>query len=83
VRVEIDGRAITQTVKPKGVKSDGASVGELRVPLAPGPHRIAVSVATGPDAAGARPTWSGQVEARSGRIAVLSYEPGHGFEFEP
>jgi ferredoxin/coenzyme F420-reducing hydrogenase delta subunit len=83
VRVEIDGRAITQTVKPKGVKSDGASAGELRLPLAPGPHQIAVGVATGPDADGPESKWTGQFEARPGRIAVLSYEPGHGFEFEP
>lgn len=83
VRVEIDGQVREQTVRPKGLQADGASAGELRVTLAPGPHRIAVSVVTSPDAAGVPVTWSGQVEARPGRIAVLSYEPGHGFELEP
>lgn len=32
----------------KGLKSDGASVGEMRVPLTPGPHEVTVRLLTQP-----------------------------------
>jgi ferredoxin/coenzyme F420-reducing hydrogenase delta subunit len=83
VRIAIDGQAMEQTVKPKGVKSDGLSVGEIRLPLGPGRHRVEVGLATGPGRDAPVQSWSAPIEARPGRVAVLSYDPVHGFEFEP
>jgi ferredoxin len=83
VRVTVDGTTQEQTYRPKGLKSDGASVGELRLPLSPGIHRVSIAIATTPDPAVPPRTWSGEVEARQGRLAVLSYAPDHGFEWEP
>jgi hypothetical protein len=83
VRLEVDGRATDHVFRPKGFKSDGLSVGELRVPLAPGRHSIAVSIATSVDPAAPRPSWSAEIETRPRRLTVLSYEPSHGFQFAP
>ncbi|MBI2516240.1 MAG: cytochrome b N-terminal domain-containing protein [Opitutae bacterium] len=83
VWLEIDGRSEEHTYQPKGFKSDGASVGELRVLLTPGRHRIAVRVATLRDPAAARQTWSAEIDAQSGRLAVLSLDGNRGFEFAP
>jgi hypothetical protein len=83
VRVEVDGRAHEQVFRPKGWKADGASVGELRVPLSPGSHRVAVAVATSADGAVAPLTWSSTVNAVRRRITVLSYDAGSGFKLEP
>lgn len=83
VSVEVDGRAARQLFRPKGLKSDGASVGEWRVPLAPGVHRITVSVASGEAANAPRQDWTGEVEAAEGRLVVLSFDPAMGFQLEP
>lgn len=82
VRVEVDGRVVEHVFRPKGIKSDGASVGELRVPLAPGPHRVVVSVATSTKAAAVPVTWRGEIDARHRELTVLSFEGGRGFELE-
>ena len=83
VRVAVDGKTQEQTYRPKGLQSDGASVGELRVPLSPGIHRISVAVATTPDPATPTRAWAGEVEAKEGRLSVLTYAADHGFELEP
>lgn len=83
VRLEVDGRAQEHVFRPKGLKSDGSSVGELRVPLTSGPHQVKVSVATSPDSAVAPRTWAAEVQARPRRLTVLSYEAGPGFQLEP
>jgi ferredoxin/coenzyme F420-reducing hydrogenase delta subunit len=83
VQIEVDGRAQEHVYRPKGFKSDGASVGELRVPLTPGPHRITVSVATQRDPGAARRTWTAEVNAQPDRLAVLSLDGNRGFEFAP
>jgi hypothetical protein len=83
VQLEVDGHVHEHVFQPKGFKSDGLSVGEMRVPLAAGPHVVAVSIATSVDPAAARPTWSAEIQARPRRLTVLSYEPGHGFQFAP
>ena len=83
VQVAVDGRIQEHVYRPKGFKSDGASVGELRVPLTPGAHRITVRVATNPDPAATRQTWSAEVDARPRRLSVLSLDASHGFEFVP
>lgn len=83
VRLTVDGAAQEQVFRPKGLQSDGASIGELRLPLAPGAHRIAVSLATREGADAPRTEWSGEVVARRGRLVVLAFEPGTGFRLEP
>lgn len=79
VRLEVDGEVQEHVFQPKGLKSDGASVGELRVPLTPGTHRVAVSLVTGV----ATQQWQAEVVAQARRLTVLTYEPGHGFRLEP
>ena len=79
VRIEVDGVVQEHVFQPKGLKSDGASVGELRVPLTPGAHRLAVSLVTG----AATQQWQAEIVAQARRLTVLSYEPGHGFRLEP
>jgi ferredoxin len=83
VRLEVDGRGQEHSFRPKGLKSDGASVGELRVPLAPGRHQITVSLTTSPDANVAGEVWSAPIVAEPRRLTVLTYEAGHGFQLEP
>ena len=81
VRIEVDGRAQERVFQPKGFKSDGASVGEMRVPLAPGAHRVKVSLAT---SSAARPqNWAGEIQAQPRRLIVLSSEAGGGFQLMP
>ena len=83
VQVIVDGRTQEHVFRPKGFKSDGASVGELRVLLTPGPHQIEVSVATQRDPGIPRQIWTAEVTAVPGRLAVLSLEANRGFEFAP
>lgn len=80
IRLEIDGRMQEHVFRPKGFKSDGASVGELRTPLVPGTHHVHVTVITGP---GSEPhIWSGEVIARERRLNVLTYASTQGFLLE-
>ncbi len=83
VQLDVDGRTQVHVFRPKGFKSDGASVGELRLPLTPGRHRVTVSVATARNPDAARQTWSAEIDAQLGRLAVLSLEGNRGFEFSP
>jgi ferredoxin len=78
VRLEVDGVVQEQVFQPKGLKSDGASVGELRVALTPGAHRVAVSLVTGESSQ----QWQAEVVPQARQLTVLSYEPGHGFRLE-
>jgi hypothetical protein len=83
VQLVVDGSAKEQSYKPKGFKSDGESVGEWRVVLSPGQHRITVSIATRSDPQKPRQTWSAEVLAQPGRLSVLSLNANQGFEFAP
>lgn len=82
IRVELDGAVQEHVFRPKGLKSDGASVGELRLPLTPGTHRLTLSLTTSADPAAPHQTWSGEILATAGRLFVVSYEPGPGFKVE-
>jgi ferredoxin len=83
VQITVDGRVRDQIFRPKGFKSDGFSVGELRMPLTPGAHRVAVSVATHLDPAAPRQNWTAEVKAVPGHLIVLTLEANRGFQFEP
>jgi len=83
VQVVVDGRAVEQVFQPKGFKSDGFSVGEVRAVLTPGRHQVAVSVATHPAPNAPRQTWSAEINARPGRLTVLTLEANRGFQLEP
>lgn len=83
IRLEVDGRAQDHTFRPKGFKSDGTSVGELRVSLAPGPHHVTVSIGTSISPSAQPQTWEATITAEARRLKVLSYEPAHGFQLEP
>ena len=83
VQLDVDGRREEHTFRPKGFTSDGASVGELRVLLTPGPHRVSVHVATHADPTAPRQTWTAEVHARPGRLSVLTLDSNRGFEFVP
>jgi ferredoxin len=81
VQLSVDGRVEEYVFRPKGLQSDGASIGELRVPLAPGVHDVSIAVRTG--AAGAPPAlWRESVVTEAGQLVVISYEPGTGFTRE-
>ncbi|RFC50205.1 MAG: Cytochrome b subunit of the bc complex/Heterodisulfide reductase [Verrucomicrobia bacterium] len=83
VQVVVDGRGEERVFYAKGFKSDGFSVGEVRAVLTPGLHQVSVSVAThaGPNAP--RQTWSAGINARPGRLTVLTLEANRGFQLEP
>lgn len=83
VRVEVDGRMQERVFQPKGLKSDGASVGEMRVLLAPGAHRVVISVTTRREAGAPTRTWDGEIRAIPGRLTVLTLEAGGAFQLEP
>ena len=83
VRLEVDGRNEQRVYRPKGLQSDGASVGEWRVPLTSGRHRITVSVAAGEVADAPRQDWSAEIDSLPGRLVVLSFDSTGGFQLEP
>ena len=83
VRLEVDGRGGQQVFRPKGLKSDGVSVGEWRVPLTPGRHRVAVSVATSEAPGAPRQVWTAEIDAVPARLVVLAFDPAGGFQLEP
>jgi len=83
VELTVDERTSRQVYQPKGLKSDGTSVGEWRVPLTPGPHRVAVTVATGETPDAPRQTWTAEINAVEGRLVVLAFESASGFRLEP
>ncbi len=83
VRLELDGHAEEHVFQPKGFKSDGASIGELRRPLAVGAHTLRLSVSTAPGAESAAQVWEVSFTAEPGRLVVISFEPGTGFRREP
>jgi ferredoxin/coenzyme F420-reducing hydrogenase delta subunit len=83
VRLVVNGRVEEHVYRAKGFKSDGVSVGELRVPLAAGTHEVAVSIATGGNPAAPPANWSAKIHVRPRRLTVLSYEPGQGFRLLP
>ncbi len=83
ITIEVDGVAQEHIIQPKGFKSDGASIGELRLPLTPGPHRLALGLATRPGKDAPRLTWSGDVIAERGRLVVFTFDTGAGFSREP
>ncbi len=83
VRVIVDGISQEGIYEPKGLKSDGVSVGELRVPLEPGMHEIAVEVLTSTKDDTTPLTWTANIEVEERRIQVLSYEMGSGFSYKP
>ena len=83
IRLEVDGRIAERTFHPTGIQSDGASVGEWRVPLAPGRHRVTVKIDTGEAAEIPAQTWTAEVDARPARLIVLAFEATGGFQFEP
>lgn len=82
VRLAIDGVEQEHVFRPKGLKADGASIGEIRLPLAPGPHRIEIALATRPGADGPTQRWQQEIVAAPARLVVVSYEPGAGFRLE-
>ncbi len=83
IRLTVDGRTQEHVFRPKGFKSDGSSVGEIRIPLSPGPHSVTVSLATSSAAAAPPQTWTAEIQTRARHLKVLNYEPGRGFELEP
>ncbi len=83
VQIVVDGQTREQVFQPKGFKSDGFSVGELRVPLTPGAHRVAVTVATHIDPSAPRQTWTADVTAIHGHLTVLTLDANRGFQLEP
>lgn len=84
VRLEVDGRAEEHTIRPKGLSADGVSVGELRLHLAPGEHRVAIELHTRPAAAGGPvQRWSHAWRATERRQHVLAYDPEAGFVWRP
>ncbi|NBX60276.1 MAG: hypothetical protein EBT62_07410, partial [Opitutaceae bacterium] len=62
---------------------DGASVGELRILLTPGPHQVTVQLLTQPKRETAGKSWSALIKARSRHLTVLTLEANRGFEFAP
>lgn len=83
VRLEVDGEMQEHVFQPKGLKSDGASVGELRVPLTLGAHHISVAIMTNEDTTATSLRWSSEIQAEPRRLEVLSYAAGQGFQLEP
>lgn len=83
VRFTLDGEEQVRVFRPKGLKSDGASIGELRVPLTPGAHTIALGVSTAADGETNVHTWTETITAERGRLVVVAFEPGMGFVREP
>jgi ferredoxin len=78
ITLTLDGITQEHLIAPKGLQSDGVSAGELRLPLAPGAHRIEVAVS-----GDARRTWTETVTAANGRYHVLAYDSARGFEWNP
>ncbi len=83
VQLTVDGQMQEKIFAAKGLKSDGASVGELRVPLTPGPHEVTVRLLTQPKLQTSEKRWSALIEAQPRHLTVLTLEANRGFEFAP
>lgn len=84
VRLEVGGRVEEHTIRAKGLSSDGVSVGEVRVLLAPGEQSATVELWSQPPAAGGSPRrWTRTWTAVERRQHVLAYEPEVGFGWSP
>lgn len=83
IRVEVDGVTQEHVIHPKGLKSDGASIGVLRLPLSPGRHHVILQLTTRPGDDAPRQTWSAEVNAEPGRLVVLAFDSTSGFQLEP
>jgi ferredoxin len=83
VRINVDGKTQERLFRPKGFKSDGASVGEMRVSLAPGVHRVTVEVVTARSTESKSQVWSTEFSAQERRLSVLSLDGGQEFKFVP
>lgn len=83
IRLTVDGETREHVYRPKGLSADGASVGELLVPLTPGPHAVTVQVLTTSEPAAEPKEWRAEFTAGTGRRHVLSYEAQTGFVWEP
>lgn len=84
VRLEIGGRFQEHTIRAKGLSSDGVSVGEVRVRLAPGEQSATIELWSQPPRPGGTPRrWTRTWTAVERRQHVLAYEPEAGFVWTP
>lgn len=79
VVVEIDGRRVERVFRPKGLQADGPSVGEVRLPVPPGPRQVVVTLLTSPQPDAVPLRWNGTIHARPRHRHVLAFELGSGF----
>lgn len=83
LKVEVDGAVrVSSTTRPEGLRSDGPSIGVETIALAPGEHRIALSIGDSHDPN----EWSHKDErtitvGSSGRVVVL-FDRSTGFTWE-
>jgi ferredoxin len=80
VRLTVDGATEERAYRAKGISQDGPALDEWRRPLSPGPHDVRIELITSPDATPLR--WSGQINAQSRRLHVVTFEPWAGFRRE-
>ena len=80
VRLTIDGATQERAFRAKGISHDGPAIDEWRLPLDTGAHAVEIEIVTGPGAAPRR--WSGQVQAESRRLHVITFEVDSGFRVE-
>ena len=73
-----DGR-IDQSFAPKGLSHDGASVGLVRLPVAPGARSVKIDVADTADAEVWTKQWSDTVTFETNRAHVVLFETKAGF----
>lgn len=80
LRVQVDGRVVSdRAFAPKGFSRDGASVGLVRLPVAPGAHAVRVDLAdTAAPEAWTR-HWEETVAFETNRLRVLQFETRAGF----
>ncbi len=81
-RIAIDGRVREQRYRPNGLSADGPSIGEERIPLAPGDREVEIAIFKAPDNATAAHTWRGRIRAEPRHLHVVSFDPATGFTVE-
>lgn len=80
VRVRVDGQvAFDQSFAPKGLSHDGASVGLVRLPVAPGARSVKIDVADTADAEVWTKQWSDTVTFETNRARVVLFDTKAGF----
>jgi hypothetical protein len=80
LKIQVDGQTLfDQSVRPRGLRSDGPSIAVARFPVSAGRHEIKVDLADTADTNAWTKSWNQTVEFQTNQIRVVLFETKSGF----